>query len=907
MTRTSLVSVLVATTSAALLVGATPAAAEDWLSVRGGPGQNPARAFAPGNDFGRAWVSATASPERPECVVAASGRLFSLVASEDDPALVRLAAFRANDGTQLWATPEFPKYTPTCPGTDGQRVFVGSGYRATSPVTHPAFTAYDAKDGQQVWKHVFGPGGGYGATQGSPVALDGQVHVQASDGTCGSVSGVVIGCTFTFDAAAGTLVSRTEVSSTSGAPYAAWHPVVDSGVVIGRNPLGPEGAYNVLARHLDDGSVAWQEGADSGTPVATDGVVYYVRRPGWPYDGPQVVVARDAATGSVLWERDLVSGQHAYDLVVGPDAVHIAVGYQNANLPGRLVTVTRADGAPMWSAASATSGAPRGLYVLGSDVYAEGQVFTSTGSRSAAAIPYAASPNDGAAYVDGTFYFWDSVNGGPARLVALRDVTAPSVGTDAPAGTTYTTAAMPTFGWHAGDGTGSGLASTQVVLPGGGSGVLAANATSWQSTSALADGHYTWTVRVTDRVGNTAETAARTLVVDTVAPSGFDLGLPDGVVVRSLAETGLTWATAQDATAGVDRYEVILDGAPHTTVPASACGPTSCAAPPSPISDGSHTWAVRAIDRAGHTITTLPRRLDVSIPPVATVAVTPSRVLTGQNVRLEPAGSADDNGTIQRIEWDLDGNGGNDTTTAGTTATTTRFATPGPHTVTMRVVDTAGLSATASTTVDVRPAPPTGEVGISINNGDIATNDPKVGLSLVWPEYASHTLVSNDGGFGSQGGTALLPLASDVAWKLQSSGPERLPKTVYLRFRGAGSDTLNFTDDIILDESVPELTKATMIPVVGRSRLPAADWHPRQAAAGKFRIRVVGTDKASGISRVVVSPTKKLKKGKFVTLRSRTKLGIRKLDKTITVTSGKAPKWVCVLDSAGNPSRWKAL
>ncbi len=140
-----------------------------------------------------------------------------------------------------------------------------------------------------------------------------------------------------------------------------------------------------------------------------------------------------------------------------------------------------------------------------------------------------------------------------------------------------------------------------------------------------------------------------------------------------------------------------------------------------------------------------------------------------------------------------------------------------------------------------------------------------------------------------------------------SSGPERLPKTVYLRFRNAGSDNINYTDDIILDESVPDLSKATMNALVGGSRVSADDWRPRQSAARKYRIRVVGSDKASGISRVVVSPTKKLKNGKVVTLRSRTKLGIRRLDKVITVRMKKAPKWVCVLDSAGKPSRWKAL
>ena len=62
--------------------------------------------------------------------------------------------------------------------------------------------------------------------------------------------------------------------------------------------------------------------------MATDGVVYdLVRRPGWPYEEePQTVVARDADTGTVLWERGLAPGQHAYELVAGPDAVHVAAG-----------------------------------------------------------------------------------------------------------------------------------------------------------------------------------------------------------------------------------------------------------------------------------------------------------------------------------------------------------------------------------------------------------------------------------------------------------------------------------------------------------------------------------------------------------------------------------------------------
>jgi hypothetical protein len=89
-----------------------------------------------------------------------------------------------------------------------------------------------------------------------------------------------------------------------------------------------------------------------------------------------------------------------------------------------------------------------------------------------------------------------------------------------------------------------------------------------------------------------------------------------------------------------------------------------------------------------------------NFPPEARLSAKPNPALTGQSVTLDASGSTDQ-GTIVDYKWDLDGNGTYETDTGTNPKVTTSFATVGTHTVGVQVSDSGGLSATASTGVQV--------------------------------------------------------------------------------------------------------------------------------------------------------------------------------------------------------------
>ena len=225
-------------------------------------------------------------------------------------------------------------------------------------------------------------------------------------------------------------------------------------------------------------------------------------------------------------------------------------------------------------------------------------------------------------------------------------------------------------------------------------------------------------------------------------------------------------------------------------------------------------------------------------------------------------------------------------------------ATNGAHRLDVRSIDRQGnISQTGSFTW-ITLLPPPGPVGVSINGGDLYTNDPNVTIDMVWPQDETvngfptgrpiggfTATLANDGGFRA---AKTFQLGTDFTWKLSVSGAERLPRIAYVRF---GTNPVTYSDDIILDQTAPTLSSASGSPttVVARATSAAGTRQPA------VRFRLSASDKTSGVGTVQIT-TNKAKPGSQVRYAS-----------TVTLASASKSFYVRVRDKAGNYSAWKTV
>jgi 6-phosphogluconolactonase (cycloisomerase 2 family) len=193
-----------------------------------------------------------------------------------------------------------------------------------------------------------------------------------------------------------------------------------------------------------------------------------------------------------------------------------------------------------------------------------------------------------------------------------------------------------------------------------------------------------------------------------------------------------------------------------------------------------------------------------------------------------------------------------------------------------RQPDTNLLSFSALFEGPVLEGHPPRDPKVTINAGAEYTNDPDVVLTIegVGPPGAFYVYVSNDGGF-ARDATEAVPVNEPTVrlkWTLSSSGPERLPKTVYMRAFAHGGEQV-VTDEIELDQRPPALVSARQLPGV---------------------LRVEARDGQSGVARMQVTRDRR-KPGKWKAFQRRTKLH-----------TGRRTLYVRVRDRAGNRSKWVA-
>jgi hypothetical protein len=276
-------------------------------------------------------------------------------------------------------------------------------------------------------------------------------------------------------------------------------------------------------------------------------------------------------------------------------------------------------------------------------------------------------------------------------------------------------------------------------------------------------------------------------------------------------------------------------------------------------------------------------------------------VCQNQNLTYDAGSSTGGNGTITRYEWDLDGDGVYETDQATTASFVQAASSLGTFTVRVRVTNSLGAVAVSDpATLQVGECggpefwcakagavpPPAGPIGISINDGAIYTNSSKVTLHLTWPTCTTTALLANDGGFRPS--TSVTPVEY-TTWTLQSSGPERLPKTVYVRFNVWPNTSQSFSDDIILDETPPVLASASMVGAAGKRSVPVGRGGRRVVVATK------ATDRTSGVASIQVTANRK---------RPGTAM---KYARKVRVRTSSSKLWVRVCDGAGNYSAWKSI
>jgi PKD repeat protein len=136
-------------------------------------------------------------------------------------------------------------------------------------------------------------------------------------------------------------------------------------------------------------------------------------------------------------------------------------------------------------------------------------------------------------------------------------------------------------------------------------------------------------------------------------------------------------------------------------------------------------------------------------PPTAAFTTNPSPAGVGQQVTFDASGSTDPQGTITDYQWDLDGSGKFATDNGSNPKLTTTFTTPGTYSISLRVIDAGGASATVSHTLQVGSSPPVAAFSFS-------------------PSPLAY--VGQPVSFDGSGSTEQVGTITDYTWDLDGSG-----------------------------------------------------------------------------------------------------------------------------------------
>lgn len=215
-----------------------------------------------------------------------------------------------------------------------------------------------------------------------------------------------------------------------------------------------------------------------------------------------------------------------------------------------------------------------------------------------------------------------------------------------------------------------------------------------------------------------------------------------------------------------------------------------------------------------------------------------------------------DGGGESQIGLSLTGDTQKSATTSSDGSYSFTSLTPGAYTVTLldptflfaggTRTQTVSLNDVSRNDADFTVRP----VSVTINGSDLFTKSLDVILTLAAPAGTDEVRISNDGSFLKFTGV-IPPVGTsvfEVPWTLEDIGAKEQTRIVYVQFRGTGLNVQR-QDDIILDNTKPKITRATV-----RNGKGGASEVPRGAAKRKKLIlRISATDTFSGVKSIRIS------------------------------------------------------
>ncbi len=187
---------------------------------------------------------------------------------------------------------------------------------------------------------------------------------------------------------------------------------------------------------------------------------------------------------------------------------------------------------------------------------------------------------------------------------------------------------------------------------------------------------------------------------------------------------------------------------------------------------GNYTVHLRVTDSKGRqSYSTLDIRVE-DRAPLASITL-PAKVVAGEPATIDGSHSSDPDGMLAAWQWDLDGDGTFERSGSAVTAT---FATPGAHTIALRVIDDWGVASVASAQVRVL-APPAAA-------GVVTTASPAVNANTYFLPTGSSdpdgTITRYQWDFNNDGATdkTTYSAGSSPYWKWTVAGSYQVKLTV---------------------------------------------------------------------------------------------------------------------------------